>query len=175
MMVKPETFEHLAASGDDLDVALGAALIAKDAYGALDTAQLLARFDTLASPLVALDLGHASAREAALAISRYLYETLGFTGNESEYYDPRNSLLPDVLDRRRGIPISLALVYCEVARRAGVRADGVTFPGHFLVRVIAAGGDEVLVDPFFGVASSTRWRSARCSSASRGRPTCPRG
>jgi regulator of sirC expression with transglutaminase-like and TPR domain len=146
---RPRTFEELAQSGEDLDVALGAALIAKDVYASLDVGQLLARFDDLAAPLASAGLDRATARVAAETISRHLYVTLGFTGNEAEYYDPKNSLLPDVLERRQGIPISLALVYCEVARRLGVRADGVSFPGHFLVRVIA-GTDEVLVDPFFG-------------------------
>jgi regulator of sirC expression with transglutaminase-like and TPR domain len=148
---QPQTFEELAATGEDLDVALGAALIAKDVYGSLDVSRLLARFDDLAAPLATAELPPSvSARTIAETISQHLYGTLGFAGNETEYYDPRNSLLPDVLDRRRGIPISLALVYCEVARRLGVRADGVSFPGHFLVRVFGKRGDEVLVDPFFG-------------------------
>ena len=86
------------------------------------------------------------------ALSEHLYEELGFRGNEQDYYDPKNSLLPDVLDRKLGIPISLALVYCEVAKRVGVRARGVSFPGHFLVRVDGPGREDepVAVDPFFG-------------------------
>ena len=141
------TFEQLAAS-EQIDVALGAALIARDVYGALDVAALLARFDELAAGLAIAETG---ARERAEAISRHVFGTLGFAGNESDYYDPKNSLLPDVLERKKGIPISLALVYCEIARRAGVRAEGVGFPGHFLVRVFGAkDGDEVLVDPFYG-------------------------
>lgn len=143
-----KTFEQLAAS-DVPDVALGAALIARDTYANLDVDKLLARFDELAAPLAPADLRSKHAREVAETISHHLYETLGFSGNESDYYDPRNSLLPDVLDRRSGIPISLALVYCEVARRAGVRAEGVAFPGHFLVRVFGAERSEVLVDPFY--------------------------
>jgi len=142
------TFEELAAS-DVPDVALGAALIARDAYANLDVNALLARFDELAAPLIGQDLGSKNAADAAGAISRHLYETVGFSGNESDYYDPRNSLLSDVLERRSGIPISLALVYCEVARRAGVRAEGVAFPGHFLVRVFGSERSEVLVDPFY--------------------------
>src|SRR5260221_9527496 len=141
------TFEELAAQGSP-DVALGAALIARDAYAGLDPEKLLGRFDELAAPLAGMELGSKNARDVAAAISHHLYETLGFSGNESDYYDPRNSLLSDVLDRRVGIPISLALVYCEVARRAGVRAEGVGFPGHFLVRVFGSVRSEVLVDPF---------------------------
>ncbi|HEX4514785.1 MAG TPA: transglutaminase-like domain-containing protein, partial [Polyangiaceae bacterium] len=145
------TFEDLAAS-DVPDVALGAALIARDAYANLDVTKLLGRFDELAAPLASADLASKNARDAAEAVSHHLYDTLGFSGNEADYYDPRNSLLSDVLERRTGIPISLALVYCEVARRAGVRAEGVAFPGHFLVRVLGVADppvSEVLVDPFF--------------------------
>lgn len=148
----PLTFEALAAKNAlrEEDVALGAALIARDVYATLDVETLLARFDALAAPLKDRGLDRASAKDAAVAISRHVYETLGFRGNESDYYDPRNSLLSDVLDRKTGVPISLALVYCEIARRASVRAEGVSFPGHFLVRVVGHGGDEVLVDPFYG-------------------------
>jgi regulator of sirC expression with transglutaminase-like and TPR domain len=88
----------------------------------------------------------------ALEMAHYLYERQGFAGNEADYYDPKNSLLPDVLERRLGIPITLALVYCEVAKRVGVPARGVGFPGHFLVRIERRGEASlppVMVDPFF--------------------------
>ena len=71
----------------------------------------------------------------ARAISDWLFDRLGFAGNDGDYYDPRNSFLCEVIDRRQGIPISLSVVYLEVARRVGVLAQGVNFPGHFLVRV----------------------------------------
>lgn len=142
------TFEELAQASV-IDVALGAALIARDVYASLDVVKLVARFDELAAPLAASGVDRMNARDAAMALSRHVYETLGFSGNESDYYDPKNSLLCDVLDRKIGIPISLALVYCEIARRAGVRAEGVGFPGHFLVRVFGHDGDEVLIDPFY--------------------------
>jgi len=151
----PSTFDELAAQGDSLDVALGVALLARDVYGDLSTDDLLARFDDLAKPLVGQRLAHRPLHEQADALGAHLYVHLGFTGNEDDYYDPKNSLLPDVLERRRGIPISLALVYCEVARRVGVRARGVGFPGHFLVRLDCGperDGQEapIFVDPFFG-------------------------
>jgi len=154
----PATFEELARVGDEsLDVAVGAALIARDAHPTLDVGRLLARLDDLAAAVV-LPKAAVSPAEQAECISDHLYGTLGFRGNEQDYYDPRNSLLPDVLERKLGIPISLAVVYCEVARRVGVRARGVSFPGHFLVRVDGAahdpqdggGDDPVIVDPFFG-------------------------
>jgi regulator of sirC expression with transglutaminase-like and TPR domain len=153
-MARPATFEQLADLADqDIDVATGAALIARDAYAGIGVDRLLSRFDDLAAPLVAAgDLGGLPPALQADALSSHLYEQLGFRGNEQDYYDPRNSLLPDVLDRKLGIPITLALVYCEVARRVGVRARGVSFPGHFLVRIDPPGREDapVAVDPFFG-------------------------
>jgi regulator of sirC expression with transglutaminase-like and TPR domain len=154
---RPSTFEQLAKLPEEcIDVATGAALIARDAHAGLDVARLIARFDDLAAPLADRDLAALSPEAQADAVSEHLYAQLGFRGNEQDYYDPKNSLLPDVLDRKLGIPITLALVYCEVAQRVGVRARGVSFPGHFLVRVDRPGADgddappPVAVDPFFG-------------------------
>jgi len=80
-----------------------------------------------------------------------LFEELGFAGNVDDYYDPTNSYLPLVLETRRGIPITLALVYVEVMRRLGVPAEGVAAPGHFLVAVRDRGNDSVVyIDPFNG-------------------------
>jgi regulator of sirC expression with transglutaminase-like and TPR domain len=83
----------------------------------------------------------------ARAISDHLFDRLGFCGNEDDYYDPRNTFLSDVIDRRTGIPISLSVVYLEVARRVGVIAQGVNFPGHFIVRV-AIEDAWLFLDPF---------------------------
>jgi regulator of sirC expression with transglutaminase-like and TPR domain len=79
------------------------------------------------------------------ALNGLLFEEEGFRGNLEDYYDPRNSFLNDVLDRRTGIPITLSTLYIEVGRRAGLAVDGIGLPGHFVVRV---GG--TLVDPFHG-------------------------
>jgi regulator of sirC expression with transglutaminase-like and TPR domain len=147
---RPGTIDELAALGDEeIDVARGAALIARDVYPGLDVEAQLAAIDGLAAPLSGR-LAGLRARDQAQAVSHHLFETLGFRGNEEDYYDPRNSLLPDVLTRRLGIPISLSLLYCEVARRAGVSAHGVAFPGHFLVRVEpgSPATSPVIVDPF---------------------------
>lgn len=146
-------FEELACGTEQtIDVALGAALIARDAYDDLDVTSLLARFEELAAPLMRLGLAQMTPEAQALEMAHYLYERQGFAGNESDYYDPKNSLLPDVLERRLGIPITLALVYCEVAKRVGVPAQGVGFPGHFLVRIDRRSDSHlppVMVDPFF--------------------------
>jgi len=85
----------------------------------------------------------------ARAISDCLFDRLGFYGNASDYYDPRNSFLCDVLDRRCGIPISLSVLYLETGRRLGVLAQGVNFPGHFLVRV-AIEDAWLYMDPYNG-------------------------
>ena len=73
-------------------------------------------------------------QDAIRVLNEYLYDEQGFTGNRERYDDPRNSFLNEVLDRRTGIPITLAVVYLEVARRAGLHVAGVNFPGHFLLR-----------------------------------------
>src|SRR3546814_1822968 len=81
------------------------------------------------------------------AINRHLFEDLGYAGDHDQYYDPRNSYLNEVFERRRGNPISLAMVQMEVARRLGVPLDGVSFPGHFLVRLPVDDG-VLVMDPF---------------------------
>jgi regulator of sirC expression with transglutaminase-like and TPR domain len=83
------------------------------------------------------------------ALNDYLFAELGFGGNSEEYYDPRNSLLHRVLERRKGIPITLSIIYMEVGRRAGLTIEGVGLPGHFIVRAHSAGATK-LVDPFEG-------------------------
>jgi len=150
---RPATFEELARLPDEfVDVAVGAALIARDVHPSLDLGAVIARFDEMAAPLGGAGLARLPGVAQADAIAEHMYGLLGFRGNEDDYYDPRNSLIPDVIERRLGIPITLALVFCEIARRAGVIARGVSFPGHFLVRIDAAGTEDapVAVDPFFG-------------------------
>jgi regulator of sirC expression with transglutaminase-like and TPR domain len=158
------SLQELAAKPDaQIDVALGAALIAKDAYPHVEPEALLTQLDEMAAPLFRLRLEEKSPAEQVQLLGEHLYGTLGYRGNEDDYYDPKNSLLSDVLERRVGIPITLAIVYCEVARRVGVLAHGVGFPGHFLVRVDQPGtrlgggsppaewpySSSIVVDPFF--------------------------
>jgi regulator of sirC expression with transglutaminase-like and TPR domain len=149
-----------------------ALLIARDAKPELDVEAELARIDAIATPLGALD-PNAPPREHARAIAAHLYEGLGFHGNEEDYFDPKNSYLDEVLARRSGIPITLAVLIAAVARRAGVAVEGIGFPGHFLARF---GGDKgVLVDPFAGGrvledADLRRLASRMLGSASRMTP-----
>jgi regulator of sirC expression with transglutaminase-like and TPR domain len=147
----PRRFEDLAALPDEsIDVALGAALVARDVYAGFDVVRALAELEAMATPLAAEDLASEPAEHQAARLATHIFGTLGFRGNEKDYYDPRNSLLADVLERRVGIPITLAIVYCEIARRVGVPASGVGFPGHFLVRIEKPGGEPLIVDPFYG-------------------------
>lgn len=142
-------FSSLACLPDErMDVLTGALLIAKDEYPHLDVARERARIDALAMPLGRLD--GLDAAEQATIVAEHLFGECGFRGNADDYYDPRNSFVNAVLDRRLGIPITLSLVYTEVARRAGVPASGVGFPGHFLVRIETDSGDPLMIDPFGG-------------------------
>ena len=132
-LVRRPEFE-LVAHLDEL-----ALLIAAHAHPNLDIDRQRRRLDDLAA-------GCATNRLADIA--HHLFVEEGFRGNDEDYYDPRNSYLDDVLDRRLGIPITLAVVLIEVARRLGLDLAGVNTPGHFLVRL---GGDPpIFVDPFNG-------------------------
>jgi regulator of sirC expression with transglutaminase-like and TPR domain len=142
---------YAAQPDDELDLLTGAILIAADAYPGLDQGDVLRRMDELAEPLSRRNVAALPGRAQARALGDYLGLACGFRGNAEDYYEPENSFLNDVLTRRVGIPISLAVVYVEVARRVGVRASGVGFPGHFLVRVEDA-DRPVVLDPFNGGA-----------------------
>ncbi len=139
---------ELDVTGSGPALEIGAALIARDAHPDLDVAAVLAQLDALAAPLQAHNLHVQSTEDAVRAIVAHLYEVTGFAGNTTDYGDPRNSYLDDVLSRRRGIPITLAIVVLGVARRLGVPARGVSFPGHFLVRFDRRAGGPLIVDPF---------------------------
>jgi regulator of sirC expression with transglutaminase-like and TPR domain len=149
-------FLDAAMSDEESDLPLAALLLGRLEYREVDPAPYLAQLESLGAAAAArmARLGPLPDPHAHIdALNTFLYEDEGFTGNIVRYEDPRNSFLSDVLDRRTGIPISLAVVYVEVGRRAGLRLEGVNFPGHFLVRyrVGAAGpGDpgEIIIDAF---------------------------
>jgi regulator of sirC expression with transglutaminase-like and TPR domain len=147
-------FAELAVGPDDrIDLAEAALLIAQEEYPALDIAAYLRRLDALAAAASGeLRSGLAPAAQIA-RLNHFLFVECGFVGNNDDYYDPRNSFLNDVLDRRTGIPISLSVVYTEVAQRLDLPVYGVSFPGHFLAKYI--GEHEIIIDPFFGTVIST--------------------
>jgi regulator of sirC expression with transglutaminase-like and TPR domain len=132
-----------------IDLARAALLIgAEEEPRHCDVGQCLARLDVLGEEARACFGRWGGSRVEAL--NRYLFEEQGFVGNEAAYYDPRNSMLHQVLGRHKGIPITLSVVYIEVGRRAGLRVEGIGLPGHFVVRASEDEGSEVLVDPFNG-------------------------
>ena len=145
------SFTRVALS-PDADLATAALMIARLEYPNLDAGVYLERLDLLGRevelrmamapvvPGVAPPRVDPSCYAHVMAINDYLFKELHFVGNELQYEDPRNSFLNEVLDRRTGIPVTLALVYMEVARRAGVTVEGINLPGHFLVRCPARPG-----------------------------------
>lgn len=133
----------------DLDLAEAALLIAKTEYPALDIPAYLAQLDELAARLRERVPDTAGLEQMVVSLNELLFEELGFSGNTDNYYDPRNSFLNEVLDRKLGIPITLCIIYMEVGRRVGLDLEGVSFPGHFLVKFATDEGDVVL-DPFAG-------------------------
>jgi regulator of sirC expression with transglutaminase-like and TPR domain len=146
-----------ASSAPGTGLARAALAIARIEYPKLDPEPYIGRLDAMGAAARrsierrAHETGDHSALACVRAINAYLYEDQRFVGNREKYEDPRNSCLNEVLDRRTGIPITLALVYMEVARRAGLVVDGVNFPGHFLVRcpeLTSRGSDSLIIDPF---------------------------
>jgi regulator of sirC expression with transglutaminase-like and TPR domain len=133
----------LEAAEDQIDLAAVALEIARIAYPDLNAAPYLRRLDEIAAQV---ESGRNDPLSVIEAINECLFERLGFRGNSEDYFDPRNSFLNDVLDRRTGIPITLSVVYMEVARRIDLAIFGVGFPGHFLVK--HPGDPEIIVDCF---------------------------
>jgi len=141
-------WDALARLDDAALPLLGTALlIAHDEYPGLDAGvydamagahaeALRTQVDAIAHPALKIQ-----------AINHHLFEELGYAGDHDQYYDPRNSYLNEVFERRRGNPVSLAMVQMEVARRLDVPLDGVSFPGHFLVRLPVDDG-VLVMDPF---------------------------
>jgi regulator of sirC expression with transglutaminase-like and TPR domain len=145
-----DEFELLTTLDDgEIDLAEAALVIAKDEYPELDIHDYLEHIDQFALD-VAERLGEESDAETVITtLNNYLFKEQGFRGDMEDYYDPRNSLLNQVIDRRCGIPISLSILYLETGRRLGLDLEGVSFPGHFLVR-FNVGSGTVVLDPFFG-------------------------
>ena len=157
-MTKPLA-EQIADAADrpGPDLAAPAFLVARIEYPRLDPSPYLDRLDQMgdaAFHFVAKDPGHDAPLGARIdAVNRYLFGQLGYAGNREQFDDPRNSCLNEVMDRKKGIPITMSIIYVEIARRAGVRAEGVNFPGHFLVRCLQDlhtddPSEGLIVDPF---------------------------
>ncbi len=126
---------------EQIDLGRAALVMARYAQPNLDVARYVGKFDALAAQIPA-------GMRSGAALARHLFDTLGFAGNTNDYADPRNSYLNEVVDRKLGIPISLSVLFLEIARRLGLSAKGVGLPGHFIVQVEEADGSTVFLDPF---------------------------
>lgn len=142
------SWEQIACMPDeDIPLLQGCLLIALDEYPDLDINSYRAELDRHVAELAPRVSSQEADRGKLAELNRYLFQEQGFSGNQDDYYDPRNSYINDVFDRRLGIPLSLGIIQIEVARRLGIELEGVSFPGHFLVRMPMDGGLLVL-DPY---------------------------
>ena len=132
---------------ETIDLIRAALVVARTEYPGLDLEAYASRIERLASRVAGLTHDYNS-QQALAALNRVLFDEVNLTGNREDYYDPRNSFLNDVLDRGLGIPITLSIVYMEVARRVGLHLSGVSLPGHFLLKYHTDKGKETLIDCF---------------------------
>jgi len=163
-----EPFRELARTPDGrVDLTRAALAVARIEHPELDVDEEAARLDALATRS-----GAAASRGPQAALDQlvaFLFFQEGFRGNDKEYYDPRNSCLNDVLDRRLGIPITLSVLTIEIGRRVGVEVEGVGLPGHFIVGARVA-GRRVFLDPFNGGAVLTPERAEEVAARAVGKP-----
>ena len=142
-------FANLVAEDAGFALLEAAVCVGQDEEPGLDVQAVLHQIDRLAGRALARLPADAPPLRRLRLLNHYFFVELGFGGNVNDYYDPRNSLIHQVLARRLGIPITLALVYMELATQLGLKAQGVSFPGHFLVKVRMPQG-EVIIDPING-------------------------
>ncbi|HEX6768689.1 MAG TPA: tetratricopeptide repeat protein [Candidatus Binatia bacterium] len=131
----------------NIDLGRAALTIALADYPDLDIASYLRRIDELAVAVSQRAGADADVYRSIAALNYVLFKEQGFRGNRDDYYDPKNSFLNDVIERKRGLPITLSILYMEVGQRIGLTIDGVGFPGHFLVKTKSE-TDEIIIDPF---------------------------
>ncbi len=144
-----EYFASLVADDGSFALLEAAVSVAQDEYPQLNVQLVLDEVDALALRLKNRVPSDAAPVQRLRWLNRFFYQELGFAGNVNDYYDRRNSFINDVLAQRRGIPLTLALLYVELAGQLGLTARGVSFPGHFLVKLRMPQG-EVVIDPFDG-------------------------
>ena len=150
MTIAQQQLAALADQPDDsIDLCAAALTISSLFQHDAEPAGGLAQFDLLAAAARARMPDDADVLHQVAALNAFLFDELGFAGNQDDFYDPRNSFLDQVLERRLGIPISLSVVYCELATRLGMPAYGVSFPAHFLVRV-GRGATALMLDVYAG-------------------------
>ncbi len=153
MLKSLDYFAALVQQDDSIPLFEAALAIAQDADPALDLIEPQAEIDALAARLMRRLPSDASQLQKLRMLNHYFYRELGFGGNVNDYYDPDNSYLHRVIRTRRGIPISLAVVYMELAQQIGLNVRGISFPGHFLMKLSVQTGD-IILDPFNGASLS---------------------
>lgn len=152
--MNPIDYFAMLVSDDNTILLTEAALsLAQDAYPDLDLQEQLDVIDAFASKLKKRIPADAPAVNRLRILNQFYFEELGFAGNINHYHEPDNSYLNRVLETRRGIPISLAIIYMEIGQQIGLSLRGVSFPGHFLVKLKVNSG-EIFLDPFNGVSLS---------------------
>ncbi len=139
--------EIVTGEDEEINLAEAALLIAAEEYSRLDVSEYLEKLDRFGDLARERSVGARDDYDMINAINNTLFEDLGFRGNRKNYYDPRNSFLNEVIDLRLGLPITLTVVYIEVARRIGFSVQGVGMPGHFIA-VHSREGENIYIDPF---------------------------
>jgi regulator of sirC expression with transglutaminase-like and TPR domain len=143
-----DNWARLTAGPEDaINLAEAALAIAAEEYTDLDIAGYLERLDEMGSTLRRRLRPDITTGDSIRLLNHYLFQELGFSGDTENYYDPRNSFLNEVIERRLGIPITLSVIYIEVGRRIGLPLHGVSFPAHFLVKCVVREG-AILLDPY---------------------------
>lgn len=153
MIKSLDYFAALVQQDDDIPLFEAALTIAQDADPALDLTACMVELDRFAMHLKRRLPADAAQIQKLRLLNHYFYHELGFAGNINDYYDPDNSYLHKVLATRRGIPISLAVIYMELAQQVGLNIKGISFPGHFLMKLSVQSGD-IILDPFNGASLS---------------------
>jgi regulator of sirC expression with transglutaminase-like and TPR domain len=153
-------FASLVESDEQFPLLEAAAAVAQDEYPELDVQRVLGEVDHLLARLKRRLASDAPALQRLRALNQFFFRDLSFGGNLNDYYDPDNSYLHAVLRTRRGIPITLAVIWLELAAGLGLQARGVAFPGHFMVKVTLPKG-QVIIDPFTGQSLSREELSQR--------------
>lgn len=158
-----ERFAEIAQRADEeIDLGEAALWLAAEAFPGLPVDAYLAKLDRIADGVLPALQGVGLLEQQVEALNREIFGAYGFHGARDDYYDPRNSFINEVLDRKTGIPISLSVVYIEIARRVGLDAAGMNFPGHFLARI---GDDPIIVDAFEGRIATARECKTRLTAA----------
>lgn len=146
-------FRILVSDAEKIPLFEAAASLAQDEYPRLDLENVLSTLEQHGRRLAERCRNLSTDLNRLQETSRFFHHELGFAGNVNNYYDPDNSFVHKVLESRRGIPITLAIIYIELARTVGLDAEGVSFPGHFLIKINLHKGPVVL-DPFTGLSLS---------------------